>query len=184
MSNGPRIAIDGAQSTGKTTLWTELQDHYGSKLLFIREAARAIAADFGIFEAADWPSLLSDVPRLAAFFAAEEEWQLTQELSGSGFVSDSSLYLIQAYKVAFGFPVDDAVLKRARYDVLFHCTNVNPFTPDGFRFVAHREQVDLEYRKIITNCCTGRIVELTKDNRADVARAIIDGAIDEGRREG
>jgi len=179
-----RIAIDGAQSTGKTTLWEQLRDHYGPKLRFIPEAARRIAAQFGVFNDQDWPSLVSDVPRLSAFFNVEEEWQMNQELCGGRFVTDSSLYLIQAYRVAFGIAINETVLRQTRYDIVFYCPVANAFKADGFRFVAHREEIDAAYTGIVTAGIAGHLVRLTAHNYLDVAVTIIDAAINERSCEG
>jgi nicotinamide riboside kinase len=178
-----RVAIDGAQSTGKTTLWEQLQDRYSCKLVFIPEASRQIAPRFGIRGAPDWPALVSDMLRLGTFFAAEEEWQLNQELCDVGFVSDSSLYLIQAYRLAFGLPVNEVVLKHARYDVLFHCPVANSFRPDGFRFLARREEIDAAYTRIVSERFAGHVVKLPPNNYLDAAVRCIEAAVHERSRE-
>jgi nicotinamide riboside kinase len=181
----PRVAIDGAQSTGKTTLWRQLKEHYGAKLLFIAEAAREIAPAFGVFEANHWSPLLSNTSRLAAFFAAEEEWQVRQEQTASGgFVSDSSLFLIQAYRATFGLPLNEVVLKQAHYNALFHCATTNSFTPDGFRFIARRQEIEHAYRQIAKQRIPGIVIELPAQNRLDRAVAVIDILIAKGKIEG
>lgn len=176
--NELRVAIDGAQSTGKTTLWRQLRDHYDTKLDFIPEVSREIAPAFGIINVTDWPVLLADRVRLLAFFEAEEKWLMKQERS-SRFVTDSSLYAIQAYRRVFHFPINKPILEFPRYDLLFFCALASPFSPDGFRFSEHRERIDAAYRQIVGTRCKEALVVLPAERRLDRAINLIDAALAE-----
>jgi nicotinamide riboside kinase len=176
--NELRVAIDGAQSTGKTTLWRQLREHYGTQLDFIPEVSREIAPRFGIISVTDWPVLLADRVRLLAFFKAEEEWLMKQERS-SRFLTDSSLYAIQAYRSVFHLPINRAILEFPRYDLLLYCALASQFSPDGFRFLEHREHVDAAYRQIVGACCKQTLVELPSERRLDRAINLVDAALAE-----
>ncbi len=175
--NELRVAIDGAQSTGKTTLWRQLRDHYGTQFDFIPEVSREIVPRFGILSATDWPVLLADRVRLLAFFEAEEQWLIKQERSRR-FVTDSSLYAIQAYRSVFHFPINGPILEFPRYDLLLFCALV-PFSPDGFRFLEHREHIDVAYRQIVGTRCKEALVILPTEKRLDRAINLIDAALAE-----
>lgn len=175
-----RVAIDGAQSTGKTTLWQQLRGHYGSYVQFIPEASREIAPGFGIASATDWSLLLANPTRLQAFFEAEEKWLVRQECSDR-FVTDSSLYLIQAYRRVFNFQINETLLESARYDLLLYCTVVSPPTEDGFRFLERREQVDATYRNIVGDRCKQALIELPSEGRLQSAIQLIDIALAEAK---
>jgi|HubBroStandDraft_4_1064222.scaffolds.fasta_scaffold142261_2 nicotinamide riboside kinase len=173
-----RVAIDGAQSTGKTTLWQQLREHYGSYLQFIPEASREIAPGFGIASATDWSVLLANPLRLQAFFEAEEQWLVRQECPDR-FVTDSSLYLIQAYRRVFNLPVNETLLESTRYDLLLYCTLVSPPSEDGFRFLGRREQIDATYRNIVGGWCKPAFIELPSEARLQSAIRLIDIALTE-----
>ncbi|NOS70154.1 MAG: ATP-binding protein [Verrucomicrobia bacterium] len=169
-----RIAIDGAQSTGKTTLWSQLQDRYGNQFSFVPEASRHIAKRFAVNTATDWQPLLANKDRLRSFFEQEEEWQVEQEIKVP-FIADSSLFLIQAYRITFGVPTNDSVLSTAKYDLVLYCPPVSNFVADGFRFETQRDRVDQAYREITRSYFRGRLVELpTNGARLEQAVAAID----------
>jgi nicotinamide riboside kinase len=171
-----RIAIDGAQSSGKTTLWTQLEQLYATDFVFIPEAARQVAPSFGVEAAGDWSRLLGDKNRLEAFFCAEEKWQGEQECR-ERFISDSSLYLIQAYRRVFGLQQNERVLQQTRYDLVFYCGINLPVSDDGFRFVKCRDEVDLVYRELLASRFLGLVVELKAEQRLRHAVAAIDAII-------
>ena len=100
--HGARVAIDGAQSTGKTTLFDQLRSTLSDRARFIPEASREVAGRFGVVGTADWAGLIADQSRLREFFEAEEEYQRLAEGGGGSFVVDSSIYQIRAYREYFG----------------------------------------------------------------------------------
>jgi len=154
-----RIAIDGAQCTGKTSLLDQLRNVYSGRLRFIPEASRIVAPRFSIFSHKHWKPVLADAQLLANFFKMEEEWLMQQELPGR-FVVDSSLMLIQAYKLYFGHAKDESLLRQDRYDLILYCPPTNTFVADGFRFPTGRLKVDELYRQILRDYFRGRVLEL------------------------
>lgn len=96
------IAIDGAQSTGKTTLFDELRHHFGPRFHYSREPSRLIATSVGIRTSSDWRRLLASPPELERFFTAEERLRSADQATHDDLIEDSSLYLIAAYRHVFG----------------------------------------------------------------------------------
>ncbi len=157
-----RIAIDGSQCTGKTTLYRQLSStHLNVRYKFIPEASRQIAPKFGVLTSRDWPNLLNDKVKLREFFEAEESWQFQQEENITYFVIDSSFYLIAAYRMFFGIEVDFSLLSLKRYDLILYCPMdcCEPLE-DSFRFITGREDVDKKYQEIISRCYSGKLVTL------------------------
>ena len=154
-----RIAVDGAQSTGKTTLIEQLATHYENQFSYIPEAARQVALEFGVQNADDWPALLNDRDQLREFFSEEERWLIAKEKCGS-FIVDSSWLLIQAYREYWECPRDRSLLTRARYDLVLYCPPTNAFVEDGFRFCQGRLEVDQIYRRIAKQSLDGKLVTL------------------------
>ena len=155
-----RIAIDGAQSTGKTTLFELLRLAFSGDLAFIPEAARVLAPEFGVQRAEDWPQLLSDKTRLQKFFDAEEEWQLKQQIASSAFVVDSSLMLTWAYRRHFQCSEPAHPDLAGHYDLVLYCPLRHPSHNDGFRFVVGRTSIDSHYKRIAQSVFVGKLVEL------------------------
>ncbi len=157
-----RIAIDGAQSTGKTTLLCQLsKTHLNLRYSFIEEASRHVAANFGIVTAADWQKLLGDKDRLRHFFDAEESWQLAHEKMGTSWIIDSSFFLTAAYRKFFGIEINLPLLSSRSYDLILYCPVEScNMVENGFRFSVGRAEVDRIYREIISCYYFGKILEL------------------------
>jgi nicotinamide riboside kinase len=154
-----RIAIDGVQSTGKTTLLSQLSSHFGARFRYIPEAAREIAPAFGVSTVKDWPTLLRDHARLGCFFREEEQWLIRSEMGGK-FIVDSSLAVIQAYKEYFGFASDERLLSGSKYDLVLYCPPTNEPVNDGFRFVEGRTDVHLIYMRNAKRYFSEKLLQL------------------------
>jgi nicotinamide riboside kinase len=156
-----KIAIDGAQCTGKTTLFEQLQQTQLSETFrFIPEASRSVAEEFGIRSTTDWPLLLSDHERLGQFFLREERWLATESGVLERFIVDSSYYLIQAYKCHTLGQKFDLPSTAPEYDLILYCPCTNDFQDDGFRFSTGRDGVDRAYRDAMSTIRATRVVEL------------------------
>jgi nicotinamide riboside kinase len=156
-----RIAIDGAQSTGKTTLFNHLMEIPLLKSFrFIPEPARSIAKEFGIESAADWQPLLNDAARLSEFFRREEEWLAKEEETSVPFIVDSSFYLIQAYKSCMLKQEFVLPTVSPQYDLILYCPCTNDFEDDGFRFSMGRQAVDQTYRDALSVIPVQHFIEL------------------------
>jgi nicotinamide riboside kinase len=160
--SGPRIAIDGAQSTGKSTLLQALFPTFHKRLTFITEASREIAPRFSIECERDWHRLLGNKKLLEEFFAAEEQWQADQQAAArEGFVIDSSLMLTWAYRRHFlcEDPADSRFT--GQYDLVLYCPPGAALSRvDGFRFLTGREAIDMRYREIVKRVLEGVMVTL------------------------
>jgi nicotinamide riboside kinase len=141
-----RIAIDGAQSTGKTTLQAKLIEGFGSVLRPVPEAARIVAREVGLHSSADWATLLQDKARLESFFLKQEAWQADAEAQAGSCVVDGSRGLMTAYRRVFLGGASPAI---PRYDLVLYCGLDIPFCDDGFRFSEGRERVDELYRNFV-----------------------------------
>jgi len=145
-----RIGIDGAQGTGKTTLLGIMAAHFGKTFSYIPEASRVVASRFGVGSSSDWPALLADRHRLEEFFRAEEEWNIALEDASGAFLVDSSLWLIAAFRQLFEC---ESGLNRAlgrSYDILLYCAPTADVEADGFRFLTGRDEVDRNYRDLVS----------------------------------
>lgn len=181
MSQRLRIAIDGAQATGKTTLYRHLESRYREHFAFVPEASRVIAPAFDIRSEIDWQRLLSDHGRLEAFFTQEEAWQERMEQSPM-FVVDSSMYMIQAYRRYFGHGVARRDLSD-KYDAILFCPTINAaYTSDGFRFEIGRERIEQLYLDVTREDYSGAVYRMPGgDARFTEAERILDGMLP-GRR--
>ena len=140
-NRGVVIAIDGAMSTGKTTLFRAIQSEFGDRLVYVPEAAREVAPDFGISTIDDWAPLLNDPVRLEHFFVREERW-LTEQLDKPlPCLVDSSHYVIAAYRRHFGAGAPSP-FDSSRYALILYCPPTFDASTDGFRFTDGRASVD------------------------------------------
>src|SRR5262245_27232761 len=141
-----RIAIDGVQSTGKTTLLDELRVTFGNRASYVAEAARILAPSFGVHHASDWAKLISSPERLHNFFRAELAWLRESTVSDGIVIVDSSEYLVCAYAaVLLSDARFGAILESTRYDLILYCpTSVLP-VEDNFRFLNHRTTIAAYY---------------------------------------
>jgi len=158
-----RVAIDGAQSTGKTTVFHHLRNTLPGRTKFIPEASREVAGRFGVVGASDWPGLIADQRRLREFFEAEEAFQRLAEGGCGAFVVDSSLYLIRAYREYFGVPPLPGECGEFTYDLILYCPAIQCGVEDGFRFLAGRADVDRLCRDTLRRCHRGQLIELPPD---------------------
>jgi nicotinamide riboside kinase len=153
-----RIAIDGVQSTGKTTLFNQLHGIVPNCVEFIPEASRSIAKAVGIASRSDWEGVVSDRARLLGFFSHLETWQAEREKSALHFVVDSSFYLHSAYRTYLGVGESE---KLRSYDLILFCPAAHvPFEHDGFRFEGGRDEVEQIYRSLIVKEFNGPFIEL------------------------
>ena len=152
-------SIDGAQSTGKTTLFNHLRQQFADLATFIPEASRTVAERFGVHTMGDWPRLLADAQQLQRFFEAEESWQKTAESQSSTFIADSSLHLIQAYRQYFGAAARSDATK-PRYDLILYCPATTGGVGDNFRFLQGRADIDRICRGILSRDHDGQLLEL------------------------
>lgn len=144
-----RIAIDGVQSTGKTTLFERLRARFGSRFGYVSEASRAVAPGFGVHRASDWDSLLNDQDRLRKFFAALEQWQVQAEDAHDAVIIDSSLFLHFAYKQVLLGESDPELAIRRGYDLILYCPTGTAFVEDGFRMATGRDAVATAHREAL-----------------------------------
>jgi len=158
-----RVAIDGAQCTGKTTVFQHLRSTLPGRTKFIPETSREVAGQFGVVGASDWPGLIADQRRLREFFEAEEAFQRLAEGGCGAFVVDSSLYLIRAYREYFGVPPLPGECGEFAYDLILYCPAVRCGVEDGFRFLAGRADVDQLCRDTLRRCHRGQLIELPAD---------------------
>jgi nicotinamide riboside kinase len=179
------VAIDGAQSTGKTTVFNHLHQNISGRVTFIPEASRILAEQFGVLGASDWPHLLADQRRLLEFFDAEEAWQISAELRSKAFVVDSSLYLIRAYREYFKALPSDGERVEPRYDLILYCPVVQLGAEDGFRFLQGRTEIDRLCRDILHRCHGGQLIELPPDeSRFRQAEEAVLGCFERRHQEG
>lgn len=154
-----RIAIDGVQSTGKTTLFEALRKRNITGLSCIPEAARVTAPSMGITSPETWNRVLTNRDLTLEFFSRLKRWQEEQERSAESFIVDSSFFIHQAYKEYFGVSGID-FLDRTYDLILFLPTIGMPFREDGFRFSTGREEVEQLYLTIINSSHSGEFVKL------------------------
>jgi nicotinamide riboside kinase len=103
------------------------------------------------------------------------ECQVQMERSNH-FIVDGSLFRLLAYSRITNLLIqDEFILNNSRYDVLFYCPIEFEFVDNGFRYEKHREEVDLELRKILSQHYFGRLVELkgSVENRLDKIKKIV-----------
>lgn len=157
----PRIAIDGAQSTGKTTLYETLQSHFEHSIHFIPEAAREIAPNFGVTCSSDWKYLIANKYLLKSFFEQELKWQLRKQQSAPrSFICDSSIYLIETYYRVFHGSQFRVEFPRCNYTLILYCSVDAEYIDDGFRFHEKRQQVAATYLRIVELKHQGSMIKL------------------------
>lgn len=175
-----RIAVDGAQSTGKTTLVGKLAERYGDGFSYLDEAAIVVAPQFSVQREDDWAPLIRSPGRLQAFFDAEERAQRANERSARSFVADGSRLLIWAYRQHFLAPTP---IPAPTYDLILFCGIESEFTSDGFRFAGGREAVDRLYRASVFGVLSERLVELPAwEMRYEAAFVAVDRLLEQRRK--
>ena len=169
ISSYRRIAIDGAQCSGKTTLLGELSRRLGGEYALIPEAARVIAPQFGVTSLSDWPRLLEDHQELARFFHEELCWLSVQQTTSATFLCDSSHFVVEAYRrtlLGHELPLSDATLSSS-YNMVLYCEPVE-LESDGFRFFEKRDSVIEQYSQVLNEAFSGRVERLLPGpNRCD-----------------
>jgi hypothetical protein len=88
--NAMRIAIDGTQSTGKTTLLTALREEHLGDFVFLDEAARRLAPHVGISVTKDWAALFESPSRHLEFLRRLFAYQSSLEAEARHFMVDGS----------------------------------------------------------------------------------------------
>ncbi len=155
-----RVAIDGTHCTGKTTILKALKEHYQKNLLF-EEVATQVAPQFNLSTPSDWEKLFLNRSRYIDFMKSLINRQVKNEITKK-FIVDGSLYRLLAYARVTGLPIPDKnFVAHAKYDAIFYCPVEFPFVADGFRYEMHREEVDLELRKILKKYYRGKLIELS-----------------------
>lgn len=139
-----RIAIDGVQCSGKTTLLEQLKELLYTNVAVIPEGARLIGAQHGVAKDDDWAALRSDEVRARAFFQDLEQWQIDEE-ERQPFIIDSSMVLHYCYRKLFGLPTQDLLGRVERYDLILYLERVHECEKDGFRFLDGRDFVEDVY---------------------------------------
>jgi nicotinamide riboside kinase len=178
-----KIAIDGAQSTGKTTLLKELASYFGSRFAYIPEASRIVAGRFGVHASSDWNELFSKKELLNEFFFEELRWQREQESQAESFIVDSSLLLVAAYRLLFGIHEAQEEFVTEPYDLILYCPVLDPGIEDGFRFLSKRQDLDSIYRQLISEYHPSSFLELPPgEARLQAATAAVENAM-RGRRD-
>ena len=173
-----RIAVDGVQCTGKTTLFNALQVRYATRFTFIPEAARVVAPLCHIFTEADWQRVHADPDRLAAFYAIEEQWQMTAEDDAGDFIADGSLFVTAAYRQYFGLDPHIHLAVSRCYSILLCCCPSVTFATDGFRFSRGRDDIDILFNNILEQHYTGSVIYLPSGpERPDAAIRAVDSFI-------
>lgn len=157
-----RVAVDGVASTGKTTLVNQLRDLF-PQFKIVEEASRVIAPRFDVRTEADWQHLLKDLPKLELFFSAEEAWLQSNEDRQERTLIDSSMFLISAYRRAFGCKFDPSLAIARNYTLILYCP-LNVGVCDGFRFLDGRDELDTHYRQIISQHFQGEFRPLPHGN--------------------
>jgi nicotinamide riboside kinase len=126
MTTTPRIALIGPSGSGKTTLATALARELGLPLITeqFREARRGAEAT----HPRDWDAMI----QMAQEVGVGNQYFQEKNHSGTGFVSDRSLYDFAVYDAINGY---DKAVAQATYDALIYVPPFDAAPPvaDGFR---------------------------------------------------
>jgi nicotinamide riboside kinase len=170
-----RIAIDGASSSGKTTLLNELRPLLGPKVQCIEEASRFVAPRHGVAGPADWLRLIDEKDRLVEFFADIEDWQSRSE-EHPHFVVDSSMLIHYCYRRVFrSINTLDLAKRVSRYDLVLYCEIGPVAQQDDFRTLHGREEFLQIYEGEVKPALADKLVALPWNSaRALTALKIIE----------
>ena len=127
-----KVAIDGAQSVGKSTLYQHMKS-FLANWYFIPEIVRGVSPKYGLNSRKDWEKLISDKNKYTEFMRMIIERQFFFERD-SNLVVDSSIYRVVAYANVAGLNVFDEYLTQVKYDLIIYCPIEFSFIEDGFRF--------------------------------------------------
>jgi len=158
-----KIAIDGAESTGKTSLLDGLDRKAYQGYTFISEVGSKIACSlYGVSSPSDWESLFANSDRYYRFCRDILSAQQTAERnSQENYFIDSSIYRLYAYAFINGIRMDASLLKSFYYDIVFFCPIEFDPIEDGFRTTSLRAQVDSTLRSLLDEYHKGEIIYLT-----------------------
>lgn len=173
-TRGLRIAIDGAQSTGKTTLLNFLAHAFPDDFRIIPEIVRIVGSEFGLHTEHDWVAIKKDPERLAALFRRHATVLAAVEDDSPSFILDSSFHLHESYRRYFNLP-EIFPDYRDRYDLIFFCPSDEiPYMDDGFRFPEGRAEVERIYLDLIGTRHSGTFIRLPGgDLRFSAAQKIV-----------
>jgi nicotinamide riboside kinase len=165
-----RVAIDGTQSTGKTTLLTALREEHLGDFIFLNEAARRLAPQVGISVTEDWAALFESPSRHLEFLRRLFAYQSSLEAEARHFMVDGSLYKILAYALTFGFAVDDvtASTNEISYDLIVYCPPNIAFQDDGFRYQENRDELAARLEQLYDRLYGGRLMIASGSTRERV----------------
>jgi nicotinamide riboside kinase len=167
-----RIAIDGAQSTGKTTLWTDLKKQMAEPLIFIPEIGSLIGKnDYGIQSSKDWVGLLKNHDRCKKFIDNVIAYQLQQE-DIMFFIVDSSLYRVSTLAYLTNNSVSEIEMAKYKYDLIFYCPIEFEYVEDRFRTPYLRVESDQFLRNTIQKFHKGNLVEMSGTREERLATAL------------
>jgi nicotinamide riboside kinase len=155
-----RVAIDGTQSTGKTTLFTALRQENLTGFAFLDEAARKLGPRLGIKITQDWVALFGSPSRHLDFLRELYQYQSSLENSACRFITDGSLYKILAYASVFGFALDDVSpnIRDILYDLIVYCPPNVAFQGDGFRYEEKRTELAEELQSLHARFYRGALI--------------------------
>ncbi|PJJ59346.1 AAA family ATPase [Hymenobacter chitinivorans] len=137
-----KVVILGAESTGKTTLATELAAHFGATLVL--EAARDLIADSNHFTPDDLQQVV-----------AEHTRRIAQAVRGGQalVIIDTDVHITQSYAhLTWGreLAVSPAVYATHRADLYLYLAADVPFVQDGTRLSAtERQRLDHSHRQML-----------------------------------
>jgi nicotinamide riboside kinase len=157
-----KIAIDGSQSTGKTTVFEQIKSLLdgNSDIHFIEEMAGVVAKnEMNVKTAKDWEMLLNDRERYNLFVSLLVAKQ-TEKESAIPFISDSSLYRIYAYAMENGVDITEAELTKVKYDLVLYCPIEFEFVHNDFRSIHLRESVNERLLGLIKKYHKGKFLEI------------------------
>lgn len=167
-----RVAIDGTQSSGKSTLLTGIRaTGLFPGVRMVEEVGSSVAqSKYGIREASDWGRLYGDKDAYRLFFLDVAAVQTDVERTDN-FVIDSSLYRLEAYRIFQQMSKTPIVCTDCRYDLILWCCADFGYVSDGFRSTHGRVEIERILEDIISRQHTGKVVILrgNKEDRLKVA---------------
>jgi NadR type nicotinamide-nucleotide adenylyltransferase len=164
------VGIVGPESTGKSTLASELARHY--KTEFVREMARVY------LEQLDYPYQFEDLAKIAAWQLKEED-QLKKS-SHEIIICDTTLLVLKIWSEFKYDKCDHWILEeeaRSNYDLILLTDIDLPWQEDPLREHPHERQTlfSIYYRSLIRKGNPFRVIFGTETARLQAAIRAIDG---------
>lgn len=172
------ITFSGPQCSGKSTLLSKMEEVYGNRFVYVKEAVRKIVREKGLKVNQDGDDLVQ-----LLITSAHLESALLPNAVLDRCILDSSVYAHYLYrrgkisKWVYHYSIDMMNFLSPKYDIMFYTSPNIPLVEDGFRSVdkEFRDEISRFFVEFINTSFKDKIVVLkgTVEERMEIVKATL-----------